>query len=212
MPDHTVKQGDCIESIAKQHGYFWQTLWNHPRNAALKQSRKDPDVLFPGDVVHIPKKTEKLEPGETEQRHRFRCKGVPSKLRITLKDESDKPRTDLPYTLEIDGQTFSGTTDSEGGLQHSIPPNAKRGKLTVRPPEEEEEGYNLQLGHMDPVTEISGVQARLSNLGFECGQINGALSRMTQEGIRAFQAKHGLEITGRPDEATEQKLKEEHGS
>jgi hypothetical protein len=212
MPDYTVKQGECLESIAKQHGYFWQTLWDHPRNADLRQRRKDPDVVFPGDVVHIPERSEKSEPGATELRHKFRRKGVPSRLRIALKDEDDEPRAGLPYTLVIDGQVLSGTTDGDGALQHPIPPNAQRGTLTVRPPDDEEEHYDLQLGHMDPVTETSGVQARLNNLGFDCGKVDGLLSPRTQEALRAFQAKHRLETTGKPDEATQQKLKDEHGS
>jgi N-acetylmuramoyl-L-alanine amidase len=61
MPSHTVKQGDCISSIAHETGFFWETLWNHPDNAKLKQLRKNPNALLPGDVVSIPDQRVKQE-------------------------------------------------------------------------------------------------------------------------------------------------------
>ena len=31
MPNYTIQQGDCVTSIADQHGLLWTTVWNHPR-------------------------------------------------------------------------------------------------------------------------------------------------------------------------------------
>ena len=31
-----VEPGECVASIAADEGYAWETLWNHPDNAALK--------------------------------------------------------------------------------------------------------------------------------------------------------------------------------
>jgi N-acetylmuramoyl-L-alanine amidase len=209
--NYEVQQGDCIESIAQEFGFFWQTLWNHGNNADLKRKRQDPNVLFEGDVVYVPDKTMKEESGATEQRHRFKRKGVPSEINIVLKDEKDRARANLPYTLDIDGQLFSGQTDSHGRIHHPIPPNSKGGKLIVGTAENKEE-YELQLGYVDPVSEISGIQARLNNLGFDCGVIDGKLGPQTKDAIRDFQANYKLTVTGEPDAATQQKLKEQHGS
>jgi hypothetical protein len=210
MPEYKVKQGDCVSSIAERYGLSWEKIWNHPNNAELNQKREDPNVLYSGDVVFIPEKEVKQESGATGQRHHFRRKGVPEKLIIVLKEE-DEPRVNVPYILEIDGELLSGSTDSEGRLEHPISPDAKRGKLIIGEGEDREE-QDLQLGHLDPITEISGIQARLDNLGFECGQINGKLGPETQEAIRLFQTKHGLNVTGEPYEAMRQKLKEEYGT
>ncbi|MDH4267528.1 MAG: peptidoglycan-binding protein [Deltaproteobacteria bacterium] len=211
MPDYTVKQGDCISSIAQEHGLFWDKVWNHPKNANLQERRKDPNVLFPGDVVFVPDKEEKEEPGATEQRHRFKKKGVPEKLQIRLLDEQDKPRSNLEYVIDIDGTLYKGFTNGDGWVRWPIPPNAQKGKLTIKGNREKEE-YELRLGHLDPIDQNSGVQQRLKNLGFECGQVDGVVGPQTQEAIRAFQAKHKLEETGELNEATREKLKSEHGS
>ena len=209
MPEYKVKQGDCISSIATRHGLFWEKVWNHPKNSRLKEQREDPNILYPGDVVFIPDKEERQESGATEQTHRFKLKGVPSKLCLVLKDEDDKPRANMNYTLEIDGQLFSGTTDGGGKLEHSIPPNAKKGRLIIEEGGSEE--YSLDLGSIDPVAEITGVQARLSNLGYYFGPIDGKMNPETIEAIKYFQTEHGLIVNGEADPATRDKLLKEHG-
>ncbi len=206
MPDYIVKQGDCIESIASNHGLFWETIWNHSKNAQLKEKRKDPNILYPGDVVFVPDLSVKEESGATEQKHSFMRKGVPSRICIMLKDENDKPRAGIDYVIEIDGQMTRGETDGQGKLEQPIAPNARSGKLTVG-----EEKYYLKLGGMDPVSEITGIQSRLRNLGFNC-EVNGQLDDKTKEAMREFQKKHDLNETEEPDEPTRQKLEQEHAS
>ena len=207
MLEYTVRQGDCIESIAQEYGHFWQTLWEDPNNAEIRNKRQDPNVLFQGDTVFIPEKMVKEESGATEQKHRFRRKGVPSMLRLHLLTD-DQPRANELYTLEIDGRIFSGTTDAEGRLEHPIPPNAKKGRLVLSASNEE---YPLHLGHIDPIDEISGLQDRLNNLGFDCGNEDGNLGHKTKTALEMFQSKYDLSITGNPDKATRDKLREIFG-
>jgi hypothetical protein len=47
-----VQDGDCLESIAARYGHNWQTIWNHPRNAAVKAARKSPNILFTGPAAY----------------------------------------------------------------------------------------------------------------------------------------------------------------
>lgn len=86
MPTKTyqVKSGDCLSSIAFDHGFFPDTLWNHSENASLKQNRKKMNHLEKGDLVKIPEKEEKEESAASEQKHRFRKKGVPAKLKLKI--------------------------------------------------------------------------------------------------------------------------------
>ncbi len=208
MPDYKVKQGDCLSSIALRYGLKWEKIWKHPKNSNLREKRKNPNVLFPGDLLFVPEKEEKQESAATEQKHRFKVKGVPSKLILVLKDEEDKPRTNVSYNLDIDGQLFSGKTDGTGKLEHSIPPNAKKGKLMI---EDGIEEYSLQLGTIDPITEIIGIQARLSNLGFYLGPMDGKMNPETIEAIKYFQTEHGLTANGEADQVTRDRLLDEHG-
>ena len=205
--EYVVRPGDCLSSIAKDHGYRWESLWDDPSNAALKAARGNPNVLRPGDRVTLPAKHIKKEPGATEMRHRFVLKSEPAKLRLRLLDE-DKPRANEPYTLEIDGHVFPGTTDANGRLEQAIPPNARTGKLKVGRNQDE---YLLELGHIDPVSSLTGVQARLNNLGFRCGAVDGVLGARAKMAIRAFQRAYQLAESGIPDEATRAKMVQVHG-
>jgi hypothetical protein len=199
---YTVKQGDCISSIAFAHDLFPDTIWDHPDNAELRKLRKDPNALFPGDVLIIPEKELKEEQCQAEQKHRFRRKGVPERLRIqflTGDEEDDAPRKAIPYTLDITTKSGrhvprkEGKTDNDGFLDEKIPPDASKGKI-VFDEGEDEEVYEIMLGHIDPIDTISGVQARLNNLGYDCGNEEGILDQMTIDAIRAFQADNDLEI------------------
>ncbi len=199
---YTVEQGDCISSIAFDHNMFPDTIWDHADNAELKKKRKDPNALLPGDVVVIPDKELKEEQCQAEQKHRFKRKGVPEKLRIqflTGDEKDDAPRKGIPYTLDITTKggrpvpQKKGKTDNDGFLDEPIPPDAVRG-IIILGEDEDEELHEIALGHIDPIDTISGIQARLNNLGYGCGDEDGALGPMTGNAIRDFQADNDLEV------------------
>ncbi len=198
---YKVKQGDCISSIAYKYNFFPKTIWDHPDNAEIKKLRKNPNALFPGDEIVIPDKELKEEQCQAEQKHSFKRKGVPEKLRIqflTGDEDDDAPRKGIPYTLDITTKSgrsvpqIKGKTDNKGFLEEDIPPDAYKGKV-VLDEGEDEEVHEYLLGHIDPIDTISGVRARLENLGFDCGGYGDKLDEMTIEAIRNFQADHDLE-------------------
>src|SRR5258706_12719858 len=84
MPtEHVVKQGEHLSQIAKQHGFFdFRLIWDHPKNAKLKALRLNPNVLLPGDLLHIPDKEPKKESRPTGARHVFRIPGPTLTLRV----------------------------------------------------------------------------------------------------------------------------------
>ena len=108
---HIAVQGDSIPSIAFEAGLFPETIWEHPENQQLREIRKDLNVLLPGDPVFVPEKRRRVENAATDKAHKFRRRGVPSRLRIQL-FQVETPRKNQPFTLAIDGETQSGSTDA----------------------------------------------------------------------------------------------------
>jgi hypothetical protein len=106
MPiDYIVETGDCISSIAFDHGFFWETIWNHPKNAELKTKRKDPNILQEDDIVYTPDLTLKRVSRPTNQKHKFVRKGAPAKLRFRIMEEPKPEET----------QTAAGGASPGGG-------------------------------------------------------------------------------------------------
>lgn len=208
--EYEVRPGDCLSSIAYRHGLTWQRIWNHPANAELKRVRGNPNILYPGDRLHVPEKESKFHWGASDRKHTFVRKGVPEKFNLTLRREG-KPVAGAPYTLHVGARTHRGTTDAQGRVQVPIVPDAESARLILGQGAATQV-YEFRLGHVDPVTEISGVQARLRNLGYDCGAVDGLTSEATTEALRAFQEAVGLQATGEIDDATRAALMREHGS
>lgn len=207
--ERVVKEGECISSIAMDTGHFCDTIWDDPANAELRETRKDPNVLLPGDRVHVPELRKKDDTGQTEMRHRFVRKGWPEMLRIRVLLDGE-PRGNEPYTIEIDGSTFEGMTDADGKLSCPIVPNARRANLRVGV-EPDVSRYTFTLGAMDPIEHIRGVQGRLINLGFDCGAIDGICGPKTEAALREYQKSRKLPVTGEPDETTRKQLQADFG-
>jgi hypothetical protein len=153
--DYEVRAGDCVSSIASERGFFWETIWNHGKNAELKRKRGDPNILKEGDVVFIPARELKEESRSTEKTHRFRLKGEPAKLKIRLmkpKDEEDKE--DAPASSS--GSPLGGLSSGVPGLPQLGGGDDDASDLTdpdYVPPKEEEE----PIANADYVLEVDGV-------------------------------------------------------
>ena len=217
MPvEHRVEQGECLSSIADSYGFSdYRTIYNHADNADFREKRPNPNVIMPGDVLTIPDITSKTVACETALRHVFTLKQAITKLRIVLASDSGELYCGKRYRLTVDGQDYEGKTDSEGLVEQTIPAGAKEAELVVflsDSEEEEIEGYSLhlELGALDPPDYVSGAQARLINLGYECESVGGTLDAATQAAIEAFQEHNGLSVSGVLDDATVEKLRQLH--
>lgn len=214
---HEVKQGDCISKIASEHGLTWKQIWNDSKNASLKKQRKDPNVLMPGDVVHIPQKKEKKKDKATGQKHDFKRKKENSRMQLRLMIDGE-PLRSLNCTLEIPNQpprtgriNGNGDVEIDGKKNFTVPSKATFAKLLVGDPPAVTT-YTLRIGHLNPHDETTGIQQRLRNLGYDCGVADGNVGPRTEFAIQRFQRDHELKDTGKITKRLMKKLQEQHGS
>jgi N-acetylmuramoyl-L-alanine amidase len=218
MPYHTVVQGEHLSGIAKKYGFpSYRLLWDHPQNADLKKQRQNPNVIFPGDRVFIPDKREKQLPRSTGKTHRFVVKSDTLKLRLVLEDLYAKPIENAQCELHVEGEVFQLKTDGKGKIEHDIKPDARSGSLMIKDPRTpvSEIVIPIRIGDMDPVDKESGQRARLNNLGYFAGPLEGRKEEENKalflSAIEEFQCDHGLTVDGKLGPATQAKLKQAHG-
>jgi N-acetylmuramoyl-L-alanine amidase len=210
---HVVKPGESLARIAMNHGFRdWRTVYDHADNAELKAKRPNPDLLHPGDRVAIPDREVKVVECEVGRRHRFRVPVPTRTLRLRVQDPAGEPIVFGAWKLRVGDFLCEGETDGEGMLEEEVPLDAETAQLEVG-----DLRWELRIADLNPLDDApdqgaSGVQARLKNLGFDPGPIDGAMGPRTRGAIRAFEAANGLPITGKAEGATLAKLRELHGS
>jgi len=211
---YKVNQGECLSSISKKFGFKnWNALYDHPKNKSLKEKRPNPSLISPGDEIFIPDRQQKTESCEGKKKHVFVKKVPRVHFRVKLKDEQGDPFDKKKYILEVGGVKYEGTTD-KGEVKEEIPADAERAKLSLwwndDDPDEVHE-WDLDLGHLDPIEEISGVQGRLKNLGYEIFRISGEIDTSTLHALKKFQSAYNLDATGELTDETRHKLKQIYG-
>ena len=214
MPMYTVVQGDCLSAIALRFGFAdWRTIYNHGNNAEFRRLRPNPNLIYPGDNVFIPETDTRTDPAPVDAWHNYKVEGQKTLVRVRMLDGDMTGLNGKKYRLEYDGKTKEGTLGGDGMVEQEIAPDSENAKLTVwldgdtsRP------GviWDIRLGHLDPPDTPSGIQARLRNLGFDPGPIDGIIGPRTEAAIRGFQSRFGLTVDGIAGPNTQNKLKELH--
>jgi N-acetylmuramoyl-L-alanine amidase len=201
---HKVAQGERLATIAGQYDFAcWQTVWNFKGNQALKDLRGDPNVLSPGDEVVIPTKLQRDAevPGGTATYVVNRGAEV---LRVCFPVGWDWDGDPVSYTAKPDtgGPDLTGPLDSEGWMEIALPPNTSQVDvaLWIDVPDSPIVSYALRVGEIDPIDEVTGVQARLANLGYYDGAVDGDAKEVTAAAIAQFRREHGLPMGDQIDD------------
>jgi N-acetylmuramoyl-L-alanine amidase len=207
MTKYKVTDGDCADSVAAAHGQTTKKVWMHARNDELRKERGSPHLLEPGDTLFVPDLERQDESCDTEKSHRFRRKSVPARLVLVLK-RNGKPVASRKVKIEVDGLSEEGELDDQGKLDVVVPPQAKEAILEV-------EGWTdklkLALGGLDPIESVSGIQARLDNLGYCPGPIDGINGPLTKAAVKRFQSDVGAAVDGIVGPETTRHLEKKYG-
>jgi hypothetical protein len=219
---HVVEQGEDAVSIAWAYGFSdWEDVWNHEQNRAVRESHRSPKVLSPGTELFVPENPKARFDLRTNQPHRIQIEVPTTNLDVRIALVDGRPLANREYALFYRhggrDEVIEGSTDGDGWVRHE--------KLPIDVPwvwvvfRDSLQRYRLELRGLDPVRVgsepyITGVQARLNNLGFFAGNIDGKLGPKTRSALRQFQLEvlEEEEPTGEIDDATLDALEKEHGS
>jgi hypothetical protein len=216
---YVVCQGDSLTTLAASYGFDAQSTWAASENASLRALRSDPDALAACDVLYIPDAAppvlHDLTQGTTNQ-----FTSTPDLLYAAIKcqDETGQPLAGKAYVIEgLPSSPIQGTTDESGLINLELPADATSASVYFS-----DLGYALTLNvaHLDPSEEDSGVQQRLEALGLLGGSpavvdsdaFQIVADEYRQAAIAAFQTKNGLAVTGVVDDATRTALATSHGA
>jgi hypothetical protein len=109
-----------------------------------------------------------------------------------IHQDTPLPTESVPYKFVIGDRVIEGETEPDGTIRiEDLPPGKERAELTV---------YGrttvIKIGHLDPVTDVTGLQARLRNLGFYPGAVDGDLGPVTAAAIQVFHALNDAAALG----------------
>lgn len=139
---------------------------------------------------------------------------VGAQLKVQLKDDMGNLLSNVDFDLDLGGQLSSAKTDANGMLTVNIPNNLQQSHLHFYRKDKNNtvQQFSLKLNELPPVDTVKGLQARLNNLGFNAGPVDGISGRKTKAATREFQIRHQLTVDGISGPQTQQKLLAEHQS
>ncbi|HRI65215.1 MAG TPA: peptidoglycan-binding domain-containing protein [Polyangium sp.] len=207
MKPYLVKQGDHLAKIAFCLGIDPEETWNHPLNAELRAQR-EPNVLAPGDILHVPISHRQGLPFTQGATNRYQGAIPRAPLRIVFQ-AAGKAIADEPFEVRGLGWPLAGATDGSGILCIEVPVHVHEidihfTRLDVV--------FPVLIGDMDPVEELSGIRKRLEQLGYYRGFESIEADVRNRLAIESFQRRSGIEPTGKIDEATKKALVDVYGS
>ena len=209
---YVVKQGDYLAKLAYIYGFDAAEAWRHEKNKPLRQQRKNPQVLYPGDILFIPTTVSRKGASVTAAASNQFVANLPTTsviLRLKRGERLVRNATCLITGLTAEQGEYH--TDGEGIVRLEVAPHISLFRIAV--PSHDIE-YSIRIGALDPINSPMGAAKRLANLGYLASNIGGLRNDTATliSAIKVFQTVHDLDPSGELDEATTSAIKTAHGS
>jgi hypothetical protein len=186
----------------------WKAFYNDDLNRDFWNLGPDPNALLPGDSLHVPDEETKAELCSTA--HVLPALRNTIGLRFIVRDVDGEPLAREKYQVDGTGEIPDGILCSDALHDVIVPPCALEGTLAVwvRDDLDLADVWTLKLGHLDLID--NGSHARLHNLGYDCGPVDGVNGSRMQVGVRAFQKERSLQVDGVAGPETQAALVDQH--
>lgn len=175
---YTVRNGDTLWQIASRNlgsGMRWEEIYN-----LNKDKISNPDRIFPGLTLKMPDPT---KPAETTKATEPTTATVPTKpAEPTKPTEATKPADPTK------------PTEATKPAEPTKPAETSKPAEASKPAEPNGSGPLLKKGADGDA--VKKLQARLTELGFDCGGVDGDFGNNTANAVKKFQASKGLEVDG----------------
>lgn len=208
--DRTVGELEDVPAIALKEGFRSPlSIYDFEENADFRTTRPNLNQLAQDDQLKLPPKEAEPFPLQSGQLKQLTLASRPVE-RLTLRIKTDEQ---FRYELVIGSQRFVG--DNQGGntIDQEVPVGATQGTLQLMIGERapfRQLNWDLQLAALEPAATDRGVQARLANLGFDPGGVDGNFGKNSKAALARFQRLNGFEPTGELDDASRAELEKQH--
>ena len=228
-----IRQGDYLDRLAFLHGFVAKEVWEHPKNEHLRK-RRDPNILYPGDVMWIPRKRAEGRSVTAKQGNPYQAQLPTTNVKLRfISDIGAIENTEVTVHLPP-SPPVKLSTDGDGVVSLTVPVNLPLVRMQVHSKPEQE--FTVLIGHTDPVDTWSGSCKRLAALGYldvavkdvSAGGVAAAAAAavaalsddelelldesVVKRAVKALQRKHKLHPSGNLDQTTKERLVAEHGS
>jgi N-acetylmuramoyl-L-alanine amidase len=213
---HNVQQGETVSSIARKYGFpDWQALYNHPDNSALKEKRPNPDLIYPKDEIAIPERNLAKFKAKLNEKQTFKSKAKRNVIKLKIGAIGGVLWANRKVELKVDEDIIESTTDDDGIAVFRLPKRHSHTAIlniyTLKETSKPSYSVEVKLGHLDPITELTGQQARLSALGFDCGLLTPKTNKRYEKALVEYQQAMGLIVDGICGPETQKSLEKEYG-
>ncbi len=160
-----IRQGDYLASLAHQFSFDANAVRSDPKNATFRQLRPDPNILYPTDILYIPDQngSPTMKTLATGTTNTFVSDAPSVTVTHQFAGVGGSTYACAAYTVQELEQLTVLVTDENGVATFKVPVTLDTATVVFT---KTGESCPLSIGALDPIDTLSGIFARLQNLGY----------------------------------------------